>query len=134
MQASGKHFDPEAYLDGRRFRESEDVKWGQIGLPSDLRAKIMADELYEGKFDIFDMPFLFLRVSRAEDLCRQAEDAISFMTLHLDELKELSQYPNVENFYISFSGRQPEAAVDFTPPEELFRLCDEIGISGVTIG
>ena len=135
IQASGKHFDPESYLRGKPFRESEDVKWGKIGLPSAIRAKIAAGELTdEGAFEIFDMPFLLLRVSRAEEMVRQAQDAISFLTLYFDELKELSHYPAVENYFIRFSGGEPLTAVDFDPPEELYRLCSEIGINGVMIG
>lgn len=135
IQASGKFFDPEAFLGESSLSRTENLVTGRIGLPGEIRARIDRGELpYEGVFDIFDLPFLLIRISQAIEISLQFEDAILFLNNYFDDIKRLVNYSNVETVLMRFSIAGHDFAETYDPPTEFLELYQRLGIHGLIIG
>ncbi len=136
LQASGAKFEPDAFLSESNFAREEILAKGVIGLPDEVREKINKGELpYQGAFDIFDMPFLLISVSKAAELSLQIKEATFFLKRHLDDLKKLQGYPNIEGFLMQFVvGKYNSLSESQNLPDEFYDLYSESGIQGLLFG
>lgn len=147
LHVSGTNFDPEAFLVESNFSQEKETIKGIIGLPDEIREKIKRKELPDDarekiesgelpiskeeffkSFDIFETPFLVIRISKATNFAKQLEEATSFFETHLEDLIKLCKSPTVENVTMQFSAKDYNNQ-DF--PEEFSALCEEIGIQGI---
>lgn len=136
LQASGAKLEPEAFLRESNFPQRIIRAKGVIGLPEEVREKINKGELpYRGVFDIFDMPFILIRVSEQVELSLQLEEATLFLKRHLDDVKRLHGYPNVENILMQFLVEKSASPPDSQNlPDEFSNLYSESGIQGLMFG
>lgn len=133
LQAYGTNFEPDVFLSESNFSQHEIQFRGTLGLPSKVRKKVEKEELpYLGAFDIFDTPFLLINMSEASKLSLQIEEATLFLKHHLDDLKKLQSYPNVENVLVQFIVKQDEPECNSENlPTDFSDLYSEIGIQGI---
>lgn len=133
LQAYGANFKPDVFLNEAKFPEERILLKGAAGLPDKLRTKVNEAKLpYENAFDIFDTPFLLIKVSDAAILSLQIEEAASFLKDYLGDLKKLQNYPNVENVLIQFIITEDEAAyASQNLPAAFSDLYSESGIQGI---
>jgi hypothetical protein len=118
LQAYGTNFEPDVFLSESNFSQDEIQFKGEL--------------LYPSALEIFDTPFLLISMSEASELPLQIKEATLFLKHHLDDLKKLQSYPNVENVLIQFMIEQDESVCNSQNfPAEFSDLCLEIGIQGV---
>lgn len=136
LQASGAKFEPDAFLRESNFARHMILATGVIGLPAEVRKRIIKGELpYLGVFDIFDMPFLLISVSEAVELSLQIKEATLFLKTHLDDLKRLQRYPNTENVLMQFVVGKNESLSDSQNlPDEFTNIYSKSGIQGLLFG
>lgn len=133
LQAYGTNFEPDNFLKESNFNRDEIQFKGTLGLPIDVREKVEKGELpYLDAFDIFDTPFLLINISEASELLLQIEEATLFLKQHLNDLKKLPSYPNVESVLMQFIVKQDDSKYNTQNlPAEFSDLYSEIGIRGV---
>lgn len=136
LQVYGASFQPDAFLSESNFTQREILAKGVIGLPDEAREKINKGELpYLSTFDIFDMPFLLISVSKAVELSLQIEEATLFLRQRLDDVKKLQRYPNIENILMQFVvGKYESLSESQNLPREFYDLYSKSGIRGLLFG
>jgi hypothetical protein len=146
IHASGKHFDPNAFLSESSFSQQKNLITGILGLPDEIRQKLKRKELPENAkekiergeltgeefftgFEIFETPFLFIPIIEQTYIKSQFEEAVLFLKKHLEDLIKLQTHYNVENISISFLAEDYDSSKYEQLPREFFDLCSRIGMS-----
>jgi hypothetical protein len=148
LQVSGITFDPDAFLSKSNFSEGKEIISGIIGIPDDICEKIKNKELHgdakkfvengnlskEEFFDafkIFETPFLLIRISKATTFDLQLEEALLFLRNHSENLRNLCNYPNVEDVSMSFFAQNYDDSECKDFPDEFYDLVEQIGIGAI---
>ncbi|CAN5668554.1 hypothetical protein BH24ACI2_BH24ACI2_12710 [soil metagenome] len=148
LQVSGIGLDPDAFLAESNLSQEKEMIKGIIGLPDEIREKIQRKELPDEAreriesgelskeeffkvFEIFETPFLLIRISKATEFDLQVEEAILFLRAYLEDLTKLCKYPNVENVLMRFSTEDYDDSKHKNFPDEFNDLCFKIGIQGI---
>ena len=136
LQAHGVGFEPDVFLSETNFTRKEILAKGVIGLPDEVREKINKGKLpYPGAFDIFDMPFLLISVSKASELSLQIEEATLFLRRCLDDVKKLQGYAHIENILLQFVvGKYESLSESQNLSSEFYDLYSKSGIQGLLFG
>lgn len=151
LQISGMNFDPDAFLNEVHLPAERIVFKGSLGLPDEARKKFESgdvkispdlpeisenlSETLELAMRVFDQQNLGVTVSKAHEMPTQIEEAIEFLTEHLNDLKKIADYKEIEYSALQFTA-ESEAALegheDFPP--KFYNLIKEIGLIGVLVG
>lgn len=149
LQVSGVDFDPDAFLTESNLSQEKKIISGIIGMPDEIREKIKSEELpdkmreiiergelskeeFYKTFEIFDTPFLLIRISQAATFDLQLEEALLFLRTHSEELLKLCSRPNIEDVYISFMAHDSHGSERKDLPDEFYELCHKIGIQAIS--
>ena len=90
----------------------------------------LSDDVCKEAVRPFYTPFLLIRVSKASQLSVQIAEARLFLERHMDELKKLRLYPDVESVLIRFSVEAHQSHFEDLPTDST-TLAAEIGIEGI---
>lgn len=146
LQASGANFDPNMFPPESKFLQGKKFFSGIIGMPDEDRAKIESGEVERNikariekgelpaeasdfsAFEIFDMPFLLVRISEEKGLIRQIEEVTAYLQEHSDDLINLFKHSDAEYSTLTFASEDRKSFDDKVFSPEFFELIKKIGI------
>ncbi len=129
LQAYGRHFDVESFWEQTVFEPQSLIFKGKIGELANPQPT--ADEITAFLLDYMETKWLILLVSLDEQKTARLANAINFLRRYRNEIKRLSNYPQVEytNLHFESAGNKSESELSSA---ELRVLVQECGIKTIT--
>ncbi len=119
------NFEPQAFLQDSTFDPKLIFYHGKLGLPEELKRKVAETDLEA--LAVFETTYLLLTVSEAEQSATQLAEATAFLKQYRNEIKRLSEFPQVEMVSLKFQVAEGEPTLK-TLPDDFWELATSLSI------